>query len=230
MTLFIFHGDHHLQSRQALYRQLDKLKQQGHQHHWLIGDKLTPAQLEVSLRSQNLFLEEDLVIENLLSRPTSKDKQACLNLIDQYQGSKHIFLWEKKLISATTLKRLNNQHPQIQQFKIPLLIFKFLDLISPQTKTQSLQQLHQLSLQESPNFIFAMIVRRLGQLIIAHSNPEQLQGKPWQTQKLIRQARTWTLPQLLKFHYQLVQLDLQLKTSQTPLDLIDQLDLLLLEL
>ena len=75
-----------------------------------------------------------------------------------------------------------------------------------------------------------MLSKRVSQLIIAKSSPQLLTGASWQKNKLINQAKAWTLPKLLHLHQHLFTTDLQLKTGQSQLDMIDNLDLIILEL
>ncbi len=230
MKIFIFHGEDQAKSRQALYQSIDQAKQKGFQVKWLSGDSLTRADLEIQLGTQDLFTQEIIVIENFLSQPKSKNKDQCLNYLETYSGSKDLYFWDKKLVTATTLKKLKSHQPIIKVFKLPFLVYKLLESFLPNNSDQTLAIFHQTLNHADPNFIFIMLARHLSQLIIAKTAPNQLTGASWQKQKLIRQANQWSLTQLINFHHQLFQIDLHFKTGQSQLDLIDQLDLLFLSL
>ncbi len=230
MTTLIFHGDDQAQSRQNLHQAIAKLKQAQVQIKWLAGDKLSPADLEIELRTQNLFQTEALVIENLLSRPRSKIKQKCLNLLISYQGSKLIFFWDKKALTPTILKSLQPLKPQVKLFKLPTFLFKFLDNFKPGNSKILLTLFHQTLKLTNEQVVFVMLTKRLSQLIQAKTQPQLLKGAPWQKKQLLNQVQTWQLNQLIKLHHQLFKIDYLIKTGQTKLNLVDQLDLLILEL
>ncbi len=230
MKLFIFHGDNQTQSRQALISQLENLKRNQIQLKWLDGLQITKPDLEIELTTQNLFQTEAIIIENLLTRPRSQTKTQCLKLLNNYHGSKDVYLWDKKTVSQTTLKQLQNQKPIVNLFKFPSYLFKFLDSFQPHNQTQALKLFHQTLTLTNEQLIFVMLTRRLAQLIQAKTAPDLLNGPNWQKQQLIRQSQTWNLNRLLSTYRQLIKIDYSIKTGQTQLDLVTQLDLLILGL
>ncbi len=230
MNLFIYHGENQTGSRQALMAQLEQLKQKQVQLKWLDGINLSKQDLEVELKTQNLFQAEAVIIENLLTRPRSKEKDRCLELLANFRGHKTVCLWDGKTATKSALKKLESVKPAVKLFKLPNYLFKFLDSFQPKKAKLSLKLFHQTLELANEQLVFIMLTRRLSQLIIAKTNPELVSGASWQRQQIFRQAQNWTLSQLLQFHRRFVQIDWQLKTGQTSLSLVDQLDLVILEL
>ena len=96
--IFIFHGEGTATSRNLLQDAITKHKLLGHEIRIIEGDKLVPADLESTLATASLFSTETLVIEGLLSRAKSRDKDTCIKVLADYSGDKNIFLWDKSQI------------------------------------------------------------------------------------------------------------------------------------
>lgn len=228
--MYIIHGDNLPESRNSYLKLIAKLKSNGYVPQHVAGEKISAKDLESQLLTSGLFENNALVIENLLSRKRSKEKEKCLSIIANYKGSKPIVTWDKKSLTNTILKKFTSQKPQVKEYKIPLTIFKFINVISPQSKKTSLTLLHRALKNSSDTFIFAMLARQVAQLLVAKSSPKDLQGAPWQKSQLQKLAGNWTLTQLTRTHSKLLNIDEAIKTGKTKLDLAAHLDLLILKL
>lgn len=222
MTLYLFHGDNLAASRQDMQSLLTKHKAENRALSYLDGRSLTHKDLELALFTQNLFQEETLIIEDLFSRPKSKEKDSCLVLIANYQGDKDLVLWEKKELTKTILKKF--PHLIAKLHKTPVSIFRFLDSLSPQNTKQSLDYLHQAAAELEEGFIFIMFVRRISDLLIAKSG-DTSGLSPWLATRLSSQAQAWPESTLLSLHKQLAEFDYKYKTGQTKLTYLDLLDI-----
>lgn len=228
--ILIIHGDNHAESRNYLNEIVTKYRAKGHDTQHINGEKVTKNDLESSLLTSNLFTQELVVIENLLSRIKSKEKDRCLAYITKYTGNKPVVLWEKKELTKAALKKLNNLKPTIKLYKLPVAAFKFLSTLSPHSKQSSLELLHNSLGNSSDTFIFAMLIRQLNNLIVAKSSPRSLSGAPWQQSQLKKQAVHWELQQLLDLHTTLLSIDLAIKTGKTELPLSSHLDTIIMSL
>lgn len=222
MTVFLYHGEDQVASRNLLYaskRQYSTLRE-------LNGEKITPLELKAALGNATLFGEETLVIENLFTRPRSKLKDECLALLTDPLLTRPILCWEKKALTKAVTAKLP-KHWKIIESKSPAVLFTFLDAIIPGNHARAHALLTDLRRSSEDGFIFIMLSRHLQNLILAQSatNPKL---PPWQLGKLKSQASSWSESALLKFYDELFRLDLQLKTGNTKLDLRSQLDILLL--
>jgi len=216
----ILHGDNYIASRNNLNQVTKAIK--------LDAKTTSLEELSQALESQSLFQDDQpIIIENLLSLPRSKNKQALVDIVLR-NVDKAIYLWDKKTISAAVKKQFKTA--KIQEFKLTKSIFKFLDAIKPNNQKQILTFLH-LSTDTDPiELVFYLLHRRISQLIVALDAPSDLKGAPWQIGKLTSQAKGFTLNQLIKLHQKLTDIDYSIKTGQAALPMASQLDLLFLNI
>lgn len=249
----IIHGDNVAQSRtyyiQEREKQQDKVI--------LEGSSLTLTDFLQATTGNGLFGDQQTIfIEDLLSkRKASKEMDELVAAIAATDTP--LFLWESKELSAKQLKLFGSA--TIKVFKIPATVFAFLDSLSPQNKTQSIKLFHQLLETEDANFALFMLQRQVRILLsLSDTTPPVIPAKagiqgnnikdpgsksgmtslisevkrlaPWQKGKLEKQAKTFSLQQLLRLHEQLFQLDLAQKTGTLSQPLDKSLDFLLLSL
>lgn len=220
----IFHGDNNALSRKLLQDALMRDKAQGYELRNLDGFTLAPKDLESELLTASLFAPESLVIERLLSRLRSKDKDACLSLLAKYQGTKNIYLWDKKELTKAGLAKLPSA--KVTLSKAPTELFTMLENLVPGNAKQCLDLLHQVLKSSQDIVAFTMIARQISYLIIMKSatNPK---FPPWQMGKLKSQAGAWTESGLKNMHNQLLQIDYSIKSGTSKLSYADHLDILL---
>lgn len=225
--LYIFHGDGTALSRKLLQEAIGKDQTLGHEIHTLDGDKLAPADLDSTLATASLFSIETIVIENLLSRLRSKERDACLELLAKYSGDKNILLWEKKEISKPNLAKLSKA--KISLSKAPTALFSFLESLEPGNAQPALKLMHQVLASTEAIIVFTMLARQISYLIMIKSATSP-KFAPWQLAKLRSQASKWSAKQLETFLAQLLKIDLSVKTGATKLSYADHLDILLVSL
>ncbi len=226
--IYIFHGEGSAASRQLLRLAVDKDKALGHEIHTLEGDKLLARDLESILSTSSLFSIESLVIENLLSRLRSKEKDACLDLLAKYQGDKNIYLWDKKEVTKPNLSKLSNS-AKISLSKAPTSLFTLLESLEPGSAKRSLDLLHETIKDTEDIIAFTMIARQIGYLIMVKSGTSP-KFAPWQIGKLKSQASKWQDKQLEDCLARLLKIDLSIKSGTSKLSYTDHLDLLLSDL
>ena len=166
---------------------------------------LTEEILTQSLESSGLFGPARPVLINHLP---SKE---LLTIISSHAAA-DIYLWHNKTLSKTALKPLGPKI-KITEFKLPQSIFAFLD-------NPNLKSLHQAVESNPIELIFYLFSRRVSQLIQIKDNPDLVKTSPWQKQKLLSQARSWTIDQLLNWHHRLLKLDFAQKNGQDPFSLL----------
>ncbi len=223
----IFHGDGTAMSRKLLQDALEGDRTLGHEIRILEGDKLAPRDLETALATASLFSTETIVIENLLSRLRSKDKDACLDLLVSYTGDKNIYLWDKKEVTKPNLAKLPKA--KVSLSKAPTSLFALMESLTPGNPSTSLKLLHETVAGTEDIIAFTMIARQIGYLIMIKSATSP-KFAPWQLGKLRSQAEKWSEPALQNFLAELLKIDLAIKTGTTKLSYTDHLDLLLLNL
>lgn len=225
----IIHGENLVASRAARLEAIRQLEGKSFDVQVFSGEKIVGQELELKLTTPNLFTQEALVIDNLLSRLKSTEKTKCIALIEAHHAQKPLVLWEKRELTATMLKPFASK-AQIQLFKESKSLFPFVDSLVPGNTKQALTLYHKALKDNDVMLIFGMLVRRLTDLLIAKSDPSELKGAPWTTRQIINQARPWSETDLTAIYQKLLDIDLKTKTGATKIDLISQLDLLILEL
>ena len=231
--MIILHGENIVASRLALEEKINGFKAKGvDEIVSLDGMKLELTDLKQALESTSLLGKDRLVvIENLLSSPKSKKKEEEVNYLVKVDPKSLLILWEAKEISAAGLKKLAAK-ARVSVFKIPPLIFKFLDSIWPQNKKNALELLHQCFQVDKPEMVFYMLCRQIRLLIIARDlGAKGLSSlASWQQAKFLRQGEKFSLEQLLGIHRKLLRIDYEQKTGRAVLPLASQLDLLIADL
>lgn len=224
--MIIIHGDNQVESRRFLVEQTSQARLKDKEIIRFEGKKINLEQFQQALEAQTLLGKEKLVIvENLLV------KSPPISIITYLIKSqpKNLIIWEGKEIGVTKIKKLK---AKARLFKLPPIIFKFLDSFLPRNNRQALKLLKQTIDQSSVENVFYMLARQIRYLIIANQlDREGLTGlHPFQQQKINAQAKKFKLSQLLTFHRKLLYIDWQQKTGQAPMDLAGQLDLLVASL
>lgn len=225
--MFIFHGDNTINSRQALTDLLESLKEKGLRIERLAAKSLTPQELENALGGQSLFgTEHVVVIEDLHSLPESAKKK---ELIAQLQVTDtEVVLWEKRLLTKTMLNKFAKAKEQ--SYVVSNILFKWLDQLGTATnKKQLIEQMHAIFKKDSAQFCFTMLIRQV-RLLISALDDGKISGAPFIVAKLKKQARSFSLDQLLQLHRKLLEIDYRQKRSASRLTLEQELDLLLLSL
>lgn len=222
--IFIFHGEGTATSRNLLQDAIAKEKLLGHEIRVVEGDKLSLRDLDSIISTASLFSQETLVIEGLLSRMKSRDKDTCIDLLVKYVGDKNILLWDKKEITAPNLKKFSSA--KISNSKAPTALFAFMESIYPGNASRALSLLHEVVTGTEDIIVFTMLARQISYLIMIKSATSP-KFSPWQMDKLRVQASKWSDKQLSNLLSELLKIDFAIKTGTTKLSYTDHLDLLL---
>ncbi len=217
--LTILHGDHIEASRPELLRLVAEAK--GQDVRRLEGKSLEPAALTQALESSSLFGGDVLVvIENLFSKLGKKLKMAqeYAAILARTPQDTNVIVWEEKELSATVLKSLS-PHARLKLFKTPVVLFQLLDSIRPHAASRLIPLYEEAIKAQAPELVFAMLVRRVRQLVMVKDNltPEGMQG--WQQARLTNQAGAFTMEQLVRMHKNLLASEYSLKSGVSPFSL-----------
>lgn len=218
----ILHGENIVFSRQKL---TEKIKNFDGEVIWLEGKKIDLGELKQAVESGSLFGKKRLVvIENLFSTRSTKAILEAIKYLKNIEP-KDLIIWEGKKIDGRRLTGFGKA--QVYYFRLPSLLFRFLDSLSPKNKKNSYKLLHQCLEWEAPELIFYMLERQLRLLIIASDLGKKglFNMADWQKAKLLRQADNFPLERLILQYRQLQKLEYQHKTGKTLLPLSSQLDL-----
>lgn len=224
--MLIVHGDDQVKSREFLSEQINQAKAKDKEIIRFEGKEVNLELLQQALEAKWLLGKEKfVVVENLLIN--SLPKQVVTYLVKKQP--KNLIIWESREIKQNQIDQLN---AKAKLFKLPPVIFKFLDSFLPGNSRQSLNLLSQAVGQSSSENVFYMLARQIRYLIIAHELGQKglTDLHPYQQQKIASQAQKFKLGLLLTLHRKLLYIDWQQKTGQAPIDLSAQLDLLVASL
>ena len=225
----LIHGDNTVKSRQELFLLREKAK--GKELRVLEGKTLKDDELVQALSSSSLFGGETVVIvENLFSGLGKKIKrtQELASLIKAHSDQVEIILWEDKEVSKTALSALGTSLSQ-RLFKMPTLIFQFLDSFIPGKGREELSLYHELLTSEAAELVHAMLIRRIRVLLALKSGntPESL--PPWQLTRLTNQARPFTLERLTTLYKELRLIEQKRNNGLSVFDLKEATEMILIE-
>lgn len=228
-SLTILHGDHKVASRKILNQLIDAAKAKGVKDIIrLSGKTLTPTDLTQATQAQTFFgTDRRIVIENLLTRPQSKIKQAIIthlsNISQKKSPSYPIILWDAKSLTKAQLKPFSQA--KIQEFKTPTIIFTFLDSLKPNHTPVTLKLLRQAIAADSPESVFYMLNRQVRMLL--QSGDPDFKLAPWQMKKIKHQSALFGEATIIGLHQRLLEIDERIKTGRSGLGLAGELDLLI---
>ncbi|MEP7167494.1 MAG: hypothetical protein ABI758_05960 [Candidatus Woesebacteria bacterium] len=225
----ILHGDDEIKTHTELARLVDEAKKRGVQILHIEAKGVTIPDLESSIGTQELFASEKMVIvDRLHSLPKSKSKDELIEWIaSQKSTTVHIVFVESKVLTPTQLKKFPES--QALLFKLPGLLFHFVETLGIQSSSTLITTFHQVLNTQDVEFVFTMIVRQI-RILIAFVADGTYEGPPFGRQKIQTQARSFSLDGLLSIHKKLLEIDTRQKTSRASLSLAQEIDLLLTEL
>jgi len=228
-NIFVYSGDDLVSSRRAFVGQIETWQKQGLEVIKLSGKEVTPESLELLSGPTSLFgNQRAIAIEGLLSGQKSKEKEKVIETIAKLLNC-YITIWENKEYGkADQLKYPKNF--VFKNFKLPAVMFAFLEGLVPSKTKNNLDLLRQALSQVEPGYLFLMLVRQIRLLILAKDEKDVLKIAPWQKGKLMAQAKLFKIENLISLYQELLEIDYQQKTSGSPYSLSQQLELLITEI
>jgi hypothetical protein len=177
-------------------------------------DNIADAFVAQSLFEANkLFILED---PNNLSK--SKLKWLKEN-IDELDGT--LVIYSKKSLGKRLIKALPKLHKE-EEFKLPKIIWSFLESLYPGNATNSLKLFKKFTENKPAEFIFTLIAQRVRDMYFLKVAPESIDYPSWRKNKLKSQLRKFDDGQLEKLITKLSEADLKSKTSKENIsDLLD---------
>jgi DNA polymerase III delta subunit len=226
----ILHGDHEVASRNRLVELKRLAKSDGKEVRELDGNSIDLTDIIQSLESRSLFAPLHLVVvENLLGnlRP-GKKRDEIIAYLSKGNFDTDAILWEKKGVGRQLIKLKRQKQVTVEEFKLPTVIFSFVDGLMPNNYRNLLQTFHDtITNNVVPEVVFTMIVRQFRLLLAVTLNstiPEAKRLAPWQRGKLERQARFFSLDTLKKQYKNLLTIDYQIKTGKSALNLTKRIE------
>ncbi len=219
----VLHGDHIEASRAELIRMKAALK--GKDIRQLSGSAIDASALVQAMESSSLFGGDTaVIIEDLFARLGRQQKkiEALAQILKDREKDNDIILWEGKELSATVLKHLGT--PTVRLFKIPVVIFQFLDGLAPGNAKKSLETFALLTAKEAPELIFALVTKRIRQLLMISTGAPLSAVAPWQLSRLTTQAKSFRMEQLKKLYTRLNDIEFGIKSGNSAFNLKAELE------
>ncbi len=227
--LTILHGDDEIAIHKELSRQIADANARGVQVVRVDAKGLTLPILESMLGTQELFATEKvLIIDRLHGLLKSKAKDELIQLTaDRLQTTDEmmsVILVENKVLTATMLKKFPSANAKV--FKLPMLLFSFVDSLGMQPPARLITSFHQVIQTQDAEFVFAMLMRQV-RMLVAYISDGSYSGAPFGRAKIATQSSKFSLERILALHSQLLAIDIGQKTSRSALSLTQEIDLFL---
>lgn len=181
------------------------------------GKSCDITSLTQSLTSNSLFGTETLIVlDNLISklgRKTSLITQYA-KIINGRSDDAHVVLWEEKELSVTSLKNFTGQvKPEL--YKLPVILWQFLDTLKPGAVKNSLTLLKQILEQEAPELIWSLMTKRVTHLLYIREGVISADLQSWQAGRLTSQAKAFTMEKLQLLNRRLLDAEFEFKSGRS---------------
>lgn len=230
--LHLFHGDQIEASRQELHILRQQFKKA--EVVELDGKTMTDTDFVQATEATSLFGGDRLVIiENLFTKQIAKKKELLEKyalLIKALPKETDVVFWEEKELGKTILS-IFPKSTDFALFKPDRLIFTLMDAIRPNNTLQLVDLMNSAVLKDAPELIFTMLVRQFRYLLMVKELGKQIpELSPWQASKFARQAQFFDLKHLVTQYRKLLEIDVKIKTGETPFSLTEEMRLFLIQI
>lgn len=227
MKIIVLHGD----DEKKLYERLSKFVETAKSRSWEVSyldDKSQSIQEQLS--SPSLFGAERFFIVRDVTRLGKKELEWISKNIANLSGN--LIIYHEGYISQTILKGLRSlpagrQGYKVEEFKLPVILWNFLDNIYPGNSEKCIKQFHQTIEKQAPEFIFTLIAKLFRDLYWVKTDEKSMPYPPWRISKLKIQSEKFKVESLKEIINKLAEIDIKVKTSKA--NLIDELDLLMVK-
>jgi DNA polymerase III delta subunit len=220
MKIIILEGD----DERKLYERLTKFVEIANGRSWEVAYLDDPAlSIQEQLSSTSLFGNERFFIIRDIARLGKKELEWISKKSKDLPGN--LIVYHEGYVPAGILKALPDA--KIEEFKLPVILWNFLDGLYPGNSAKSIKQFHQIISREAPEFIFTLIAKLFRDLYWVKVDDKSLPYPSWRMGKLKSQSSKFTPEQLKLIISTLAEIDINVKTSKA--DLISSLDLLILK-
>lgn len=229
--IHLFHGEHVEASRKELAElKANYIKGEVVE---LDGKTLSVTDLITATETGSMFDQKRLVIvENLFARLNKKrgEKDEFLVCLNRFPKDTEIVFWEAKELPKTLI----NEFPKstdVALFRPHRSVFSFVESLRPAREKELLDYFDLALSSESPEMIFAMLVRQFRYLIMVKDLGKNVKDlSPWQISRFLKQSQYFTLPHLLEMYKKLLEIDVKIKTGVSPFNLTQELQLFLINI
>lgn len=220
------------------------LKQKFPEQSIIDGKKISITDLTQIFEGGELFSEQrNFFFEGLFGKKSkksdsitgkkSKEFEAIIDYLKKSEETNNIVLWEDTELTKTSIGLFKN--PIIKLFKLPQVLFVFLDSIKPGNGKELIKLFHESIQNADAEMVFFMIIRQIRILLalteVTSDNIEEVKRiAPWQKSKLQNQADLFEINELIKLYAKLFEIEKAMKTGNLTTSLPQTIDFLLLDI
>jgi len=221
VKIIILHGDDTVKSFERLKKFIDVAKSRSYEINYLDESSLSFIE---NLESTSLFGDERFFILRDVKKISKKDFEWLGKKYADLSGT--LIVYSENVLSVTAIKSFSKDS-KIEEFKLPVLLWNFLDGMEIGNSQKTLQTFHKIIEKEPVEFVFTLIAKRLRDLYWIKIDPKTAQFQSWQISKMKKQLESFSVDQLKICIEELAQIDIKVKTSKA--DLISELDLFIIK-
>ncbi len=221
MKIIILHGD----DERKLYARLQRFVETARERSWEVDYLDDPAvKMQETLSSASLFSNERFFVLRDVKRLGKKETEWLNKKHAELSGN--LIIYNEGYISKTILSSLPKDI-KIEEFKLPVIIWSFLEHIYPGNSERCVQEFHKIIERDPPEFIFTLIAKLFRDLYWVKTDSSSMPYPPWRISKLKSQSSKFSEEKLKNIISQLAEIDIEVKTSKS--DLVSSLDLLIIK-
>lgn len=221
MKIIILHGDDSEKSYARLQKFVDVAKERSWEVSY-IEDSGTS--FEEALSATSLFGNERFFILKDAKKISKKEFLWLNKKSAELTGT--LIIYSDSVLNAGLLKSFPKDS-KIEEFKLPVLLWNFLDNLIPGKSEYCIKILHKILEKQPVEFIFSLIARHFRDLYWVKVDAASAGFPFWKINKLKSQASTFTEDKLKGMLGVLAEIDIKVKTSKA--ELTDQLDLFIIK-
>lgn len=221
MKIIILHGDDTEKSYARLKKFIDVAKERSWEVSYIDESNQT---FEEVLAASSLFGNERFFILKDVKKLEKKDLSWLKKNYESLSGN--LIIYANSTLNASFIKNFPSS-TKVEEFRLPVLLWNFLDGLCPGNCTREVQLLHKIIERQPVEFVFSLIAKHFRDLYWVKTGASGAGFPFWKINKLKSQASKFSEEKLSEIIGLLAEIDIKVKTSKS--DLISELDLLLIK-
>ena len=189
MKIIILHGDNISDS----YKRLRLFKNEAKRRNWEIRYIDTKINIAEQLSSRHLFESSALFVLEEIGRVGKKDLNWINKNSERMDGT--LIIYSESLLNKGLLNSISNVS-KVEEYKLPVLIWKLLESIYPKNSRNCIKLLHEVLKKENPEFVFALISKQVRDMYWSNLENNNLLYQTWRISKLRSQAKKFSSGEL----------------------------------
>lgn len=221
MKIIVLHGD----DEKRLYERLQKFVLVAKERGWeltYLGE--SDNSIREQLSTSSLFNNDRFFVLKDIKNLGKKEVEWIAKNSEKLEGT--LIIYHIGTVSATLLKSLPKE-TKVEEFKLPVMLWNFLDGIIPGNSERIIKNLHKIVETEAVEFVFTLISKLFRDLYWAKTEPNSMPYPSWRIGKIKSQASKFTVEKLQEIISLLSEIDVKVKTSKARL--VDELDLVIIK-